>query len=152
MRGALSIVLALVLGACQESSDPSPSLPVDSGIVSMRMDLGFVPDQGFADAQAVPPDSGIITDSGLVLDSGELSDAGSSMNDDAAVSLPDAGPSAVCGDKRLEGQETCDDGNLDNDDGCSSSDSRKSSLFSRNEILSPYCSFASSKILSPSSS
>jgi cysteine-rich repeat protein len=37
---------------------------------------------------------------------------------DASPQLPDAGEPAVCGDSRTSGDEQCDDGNSNNDDGC----------------------------------
>jgi cysteine-rich repeat protein len=90
----------------------------------------------------VPPDGGSPMDAGFMeADGGAMEDAGTPMEDagtpmedagtpmeDAGTPMEDAGgqdgglvPASVCGDSLLDGLEECDDGNNDDDDGCSKS-------------------------------
>jgi len=88
----------------------------------MPMDAAEVVDAAESrDAMLEPSDSGLQLDAGEWPDAGESADAGFPMNEDAAEQQADTGPSSVCGDGVLEAAETCDDGNVIDEDGCSSS-------------------------------
>ncbi len=75
-----------------------------------------------ADTSTPPPDSGV-RDTGTPRDTSVPMDVGAPDTDvPADTSVPrDTTPPSTCGDRMIEGGETCDDGNTTGGDGCSGS-------------------------------
>ena len=119
LRLAKLQLFILLVSFCSCSDSEVMTNDPDLGM-SDPVDAALQFDVGLQDASDETPDQGFISDSGEVADSGVETDAGFPVHEDAAAQKPDSGPMAVCGNLLLEGTETCDDGNLDDDDGCSS--------------------------------
>jgi hypothetical protein len=118
------ILLVLVSGACADpkaSSRPDAALDAGDPDAALRVDAGdagdgdaSARDAGDVDADTRDAGDAFVAADADVSDAGtrdaDVSDAGTRDADTPDATSIDAGPPVVCGDGRVEGAETCDDG------------------------------------------